>query len=156
MLGMVKSKIRHSKFKLSHINVTEKFVTAIQYILAAITIAVVVEVLARAAYHTDLLIASTTISYALVIILMGILAWWLFSWFKIDKSLVVLLYGLAASTIIINSFGTILFTDIVLLGKTDLTTSESEVIFDTGYEPGTLKEIVVHNTQKKLRKKHHK
>lgn len=86
---------------------------------------------------------SATISYILVIILMGILAWRLFSWFRINKSLVVLLYGLAASTIIINSVGTILFTDIVLVGKSDLTTPESEVIFDTGYEPGTLKEIIV-------------
>jgi hypothetical protein len=143
MLEMVKAKIRQSKFKPSHIGITEKFVTAIQYILAAITIAVVAEILARAAYHTDLLIVSTTISYALVIILMGILAWRLFSWFRINKSLVVLLYGLAASTIIVNSVATILFLDLVLVGKADLTTPESEVIFDTGYEPGTPKEIIV-------------
>lgn len=132
MLGMVKSKIRQSKLKPSHIGITEKFVTAIQYILAAITIAVVIEILARKAYHTDLLMVSATISYILVIILMGILAWRLFSWFRINKSLVVLLYRLAASTTIINSVGTILFTDIVLVGKADLTTPESEVIFDTG------------------------
>src|SRR3712207_5511203 len=143
MLELVKSKIRQSKFKSSYIGITEKFVTAIQYILAAITTAVVVEILARAAYHTDLLIVSTTISYALVIVLMGMLAWRLFSWFRIDKSVVVLLYGLAASIIIINSVGTILFYDFVLLGKADLTTPESEVIFETGYEPGTLKEIIV-------------
>ncbi len=36
--------------------------------------AAVVEVLAMAAYHTDLLIAATTISYGLAIILMGMLA----------------------------------------------------------------------------------
>lgn len=143
MLEMVKSKIRQSKFKPSHIDITEKFVTAIQYILAAITVAVVVGTLATSAYHTDLLMVSTTISYVLVSILMGMLAWRLFSWFRINKSLIVSLYGLAASTIIINSVGTILFTDIVLIEKADLTTPESEVIFDTGYEPGTLKEIVV-------------
>jgi hypothetical protein len=143
MLQMIKSKIRQSKFKSSHIDITEKFVTAIQYILAAITIGVVVEVLAMAAYHTDLLIVTTTISYVLTIILMGMLAWRLFSWFKINKSLVVLLYGLAASTIIVNSVVTILFFDIVLLGKADFTTPESEVIFETGYEPGTPKEIIV-------------
>lgn len=143
MIEMVKSKIKQSKVKPAHIDITEKFVTAIQYILAAITIAVVVEILAMVAYHTDLLIISTTISYAIVIILMGMLAWRLFSWFKINKSLIVLLYGLAASTIIINSVGTILFFDIVLLGKADLTTPQSEVIFDTGYEPGTFKEIIV-------------
>lgn len=145
MLEMVKSKIRQDKFKSStYMHITEKFVTAVQYLLAAITLAAVVEILAMAAYHTDLLILSTTISYALVIILMGMLAWRLLSWFRIDKSLVVLLYGLAASIIIINSVATILFFDIALLGKADLTTPESEVIFDTGYEPGTLKEIVVH------------
>jgi hypothetical protein len=143
MLEMVKSKIRQSKFKPSHIDITEKFVTAIQYILAAITITAVVEALAMGAYHTDLLIAVTTISYGLAIILMGMLAWRLFSWFKVNKSLVVLLYGLAASTIIINAGATILFFDLVLLGKADLTTPESEVIFDTGYEPGTPKEIIV-------------
>jgi hypothetical protein len=143
MLQMVKSKIRQSKFKPSYIDITEKFVTAIQYILAAITITAVVEVLAMGAYHTDLLIAATTISYGLAIILMGMLAWRLFSWFKVNKSPVVLLYGLAVSTIIINAVATILFFDLVLLGKADLTTPESEVIFDTGYEPGTSKEIIV-------------
>lgn len=106
-------------------------------------ITAVIEVLAMAAYHTDLLIVATTISYGLAIILMGFLAWRLFSWFKINKSLIVLLYGLAASTIIVNSVATILFFDIVLLEKSDLTTPESEVIFDTGYEPGTTKEIIV-------------
>jgi hypothetical protein len=143
MLQMVKSKIRQSKFKPAHIGITEKFVTAIQYILAAITITAVVEVLGMAAYHTDLLIVATTISYGLAIILMGMLAWRLFSWFKINKSLVVLLYGLAASAIIINAVASIFFFDIVLLEKADLTTPESEVIFDTGYEPGTPKEIIV-------------
>ena len=143
LLEMVKSKIRQSKFKPAHIDITEKFVTAIQYILAAITITAVVEVLAMEAYHTYLLIIATTISYGLAISLMGMLAWRLFSWFKINKSLVVLLYGLAASAIIVNGVASIFFFDIVLLEKTDLTTPESEVIFDTGYEPGTSKEIIV-------------
>lgn len=143
MLEMAKSKIRQSKFKPPHIYITEKFVTVIQYVLAAIALAVVVEVLAMAAYHTDLLMVTTTISYGLVIVVMGFLAWRLFSWFKINRSLIVLLYGLAASTIIVNSVATVLFFDLVLLGKAGLTTPESEVIFDTGYEPGTLKEIIV-------------
>jgi hypothetical protein len=143
ILQLVKSKIRQSKFKPAHIDITEKFVTVIQYILLAIMISAVLEVVAMAAYHTDLLIVTTTISYGLAIILMGFLAWRLFSWFKINKSLIVLLYGLAASTIIVNSVATILFYDLVLLEKADLTTPESEVIFDTGYEPGTPKEIIV-------------
>lgn len=46
LLQMVKSQIRQSKFKPAHINITEKFVTAIQYILAAITITAVIEVIA--------------------------------------------------------------------------------------------------------------
>src|SRR5687768_2634791 len=57
-LEMVKSKNRQSKVKPVPIDITEKFVTAIQYILAAITITAVVEVLAMAAYHTDLLIVA--------------------------------------------------------------------------------------------------
>jgi hypothetical protein len=143
MLEMVKSKIRQSKFKPAQIDITEKFVTVIQYILVAITITAVLEVLAMAAYHTDLLIVATTISYGLVIILLGMLAWRLFSWFKINKSLIVLLYGLAASAIIVNAVSSTLFFDIVLLEKADLTTPETEVIFDTGFESGTSKEIIV-------------
>jgi len=143
LLQMVKSKIGQSKVKPAHIDISEKFVTVIQYILAAITITIVVEVLAMVAYHTDLLIVATTMSYGLAIILMGMLAWRLFSWFKINKSLIVLLYGLAASAIIVNAVASIFFFDIVLIEKADLTTPESEVIFDTGYEPGTPKEIIV-------------
>jgi hypothetical protein len=143
ILEMIKARIRESKTKPPLLDMTEKFVTAIQYVLATITIIAVIEVLAMVAYHTDLLVVTTTISYGLVIILMGFLTWRLLSWFKINKSLIVLLYGLAAATIIINSVATVLFFDLVLLEKPDLTTPESEVIFDTGYEPGTLKEIIV-------------
>ena len=55
---------------------------------------VVLQIFIVSHYYTNLLTASTVMSYGLAVFLMSILAFRLFSWFKLNRSLVVLLYGL--------------------------------------------------------------
>jgi hypothetical protein len=93
-------------------------------------------------YSTPLLSISTAISYALTIIIMGILAWKLLAWFRSSKNLALLLYGLAA-VIIFNAIFTIILFDSILMEKPQTITRESEIIFNLGFEPGTFMSVVV-------------
>jgi hypothetical protein len=136
ILQMVKAKNKTSGIRPRYNAILEKAITAVQYILTAILLLAMVQVF-FGAYFTGLLIATTTISYCVVISITVILTVRLFSWFKISKSAVVLLYALASAVITINSVDTILLFNGVLIEKPELTTYESEVIFAIGFEEGS-------------------
>ena len=70
-----------------------KAVWITQYVLIAIIILVILQIIFGSFYLTNLLSLSTAISYVLTIILMGILAWRLLIWFKHSRNLALLLYG---------------------------------------------------------------
>ena len=127
-LGMVKAKNKESETKRFSVNIIEKIVTAVQYILAAVVIIIIVQIIYSFQYTTGLLAVNATISYGLAGCLTGVLAYWLFSWFKISRSLVVLLYGLAATMIAINAFDSLILFDAVLINKPSIITPESETI----------------------------
>ncbi len=126
LLGMVKAKNSESKIKRFYI--FEKVVTATQYFLAAVIVIIIIQIIYSSQYNSGLLAVNATISYALAGCLTGLLAYWLFSWFKLSKSLVVLLYGLAAIMIAINAFDSLIFFDVVLLNKPPIITAQSETV----------------------------
>jgi hypothetical protein len=128
ILGMVKAKNRESETKRFSINMIEKAVTAVQYFLSAVVLAIIVQIIYSFQYNTGLLAANATVSYGLAGCLTGVLAYWLFSWFKISRTLVVLLYGLAATMIAINAFDSLIFFDYVLINKPSITTPETETV----------------------------
>lgn len=103
---------------------------------------VVLQIIITSHYYTNLLSAATTISYGLTIFLMSILAYRLFSWFKLNKSPVVLLYGLATAAITVNAIDTIVYYDAILLSKPAIISPQSQVIFQTGFTPGTTMYVV--------------
>ncbi|HEY7080237.1 MAG TPA: hypothetical protein VH500_11080 [Nitrososphaeraceae archaeon] len=137
ILEIVKAKNRESKIKPLHIKTLNNTVTIIQHVLAAIMIVIVLQIVFSSHYYTYFLIAAVPISYGLAVCLMGYLAYLFFSWFKHNKSIVVLLYGLAAAAITVNAIDSIIFYDVVLLGKPAVVTASSEVIFQVGFTPGT-------------------
>jgi hypothetical protein len=97
ILEMVKSKNRQVS---GSIGISENVITIVQYALTSIIVIVILEILFSSQYHRDLLIASTTISYGAAIFLTALLAWKLFSWYKIHKKQsLVLLFGLASAGI---------------------------------------------------------
>jgi hypothetical protein len=136
ILEMVKAKNKEITIKSLHNNAAEKMITAVQYVLTAIIVFTVLQIIVSSQYHTNLLIAAFTISYGAASILMGILAWKLFSWFKINKRFEVLLFGLATAVITMYLIDNIILVDVILMGKPALITPESEVIYATmGLEP---------------------
>ena len=120
-----------------------RVVQVIQYILIAIIIIIIAQIISGSYYSTLLLSISTAISYGLTIIIMGILAWKLLVWFRSSKNLALLLYGLAAPVIIFNAISTIILFDSILMEKPQTITRESEIIFNLGFEPGTSMSLVV-------------
>jgi hypothetical protein len=147
ILEMVKAK---NKQVSGSIGISENVITIVQYALTSIIVIVISEVLFSSQYHRDLLIASTTISHGAAIFLTALLAWKLFSWFKIHKKQsLVLLFGLAAALIALTSITYLFWSDAVLAMKASVVYPESEVTFDPGYEEGGLLhflDYVLHGT----------
>src|SRR6266487_1103027 len=66
-------------------------------------------------YYGITLIAITGMSYILAIFMLGLLGWRFLSWFRSNKSGVVLFYGLSAVTLAINTGITLAFTSTLVL-----------------------------------------
>lgn len=143
ILKIVKAKSKESKITQGNFSFLEKTMRIVRYVLIAIMVFVVLEIIVISHYHTNLLITATIISYGSAAFFMSLLAYRLFSWIKVNKSLVVLLYGLAAAMIAVNAIDSIIINIVPLLGKPTLISPQSEVIFQTGYNPGTAMSVVV-------------
>jgi hypothetical protein len=126
ILEIVKAKNREVS---GSIGISENVITIVQYILTAIIVFVILEVLFRSQYHRDLLIASITISYGAAIFLTVLLTWKLLSWYKIHKQPIVLLYGLRAAFIVLTHISTLIWSDAVLIQKASVVFPESEVLW---------------------------
>jgi hypothetical protein len=131
---MIKAKNRESG--LTSMRMVEFIITIIQYILSSIVIIVVLQVLFSSQYNKDFLTATYNISYLSSIFLTVILAWKLFSWYKIQKKPIVLLYGLGALFIVLNLISSIVWTDAILLQKPSVVFPDSEVIFGISNDAG--------------------
>jgi hypothetical protein len=134
ILEMIKAKNRESG--LTSMRMVEFIITIIQYILSSIVIIVVLQVLFSSQYNKDFLTATYNISYLSSIFLTVILAWKLFSWYKIQKKPIVLLYGLGALFIVLNLISSIVWTDAILLQKPSVVFPDSEVIFGISNDAG--------------------
>lgn len=142
ILEIVKTKNRQNPVKPHNSDTIEKMMTVAQYVLIAIMIIVVLQIIMFSHYYTNLLTVATIISYGLTTFLMGLLAYRFFSWFKINRSLVVLLFGLAGAMITVNAVDSIIINIVPLLGKTSMISPQSPVIYETGYNPGTVMSVV--------------
>jgi hypothetical protein len=136
ILEMVKAKNRQLS---GSIGISENVTTISQYALTSIIVIVILEVLFSSQYHRDLLIASTTISDGAVIFLTALLAWKLFSWYKIHKKQsLVLLFGLSAALIALTSISILIWSTAVFVHRGPVVFPESELTFDLGDEGSLL------------------
>ena len=141
ILEIVKAKNREAR--LTSLRFIERIVTIVQYVLTSIIILVIIQILISSHYYKDFLTVSTTLSYGIGILIMNVLAWKLFFWFKADKKVIVLLYALTASFVVINAIFTVIGLDLELEAKSDLILPSSEVIFEAGYEEGSIEQSVL-------------
>jgi hypothetical protein len=142
ILKMSGYEIRGQSMKLARENKIAKVVWAIYYLMIAIIAFVILQLLFFSEYYTGLLSIAPTISYGLAAFLMGLLAYHFFSWFSRNKSLVVLLYGLASvSTSIYVGLVAVIFYDQIFFHQPLVTTLESAATFPEP-EPG-FEEILI-------------
>jgi hypothetical protein len=75
------------------------FVEIVQYILAAILILIALQVIFTSEYGTASLIISSGIGYGLAIVIMASLSALFLSWYKSNKNLVIMAYGLSSTVV---------------------------------------------------------
>jgi hypothetical protein len=91
-----------------HLGAIHKIVTLVQYVLMALLVVVLFQILVTSHYSVSVLTAGTSISYILSTAMLSLLAQRFFSWFKSNRNTVILLYGLSAAILAINSGFTVL------------------------------------------------
>jgi hypothetical protein len=134
--------ILRNSIKQTQENRIAKGVWVIYYLMIAIMASVFLQVLFFSEYYTGLLSIASTISYGLAAFIMSLLAYHFFSWFARNKSLVVLLYGLAsvsASAYVVVY--ALMFNNQIFFHQPAITTVESGGIF-VAIVPG-LEEILI-------------
>jgi hypothetical protein len=109
-----KSKDIRSRGQL-HLRLIHTAVIIIQYVLAAVIVFFIVEMVLTSSYSVVVLATALGISYTLSIILLGLLSKRFISWFKSNRNSVVLLYGLSSAMLAVNAASTLAFVDTVLL-----------------------------------------
>ena len=139
IMRFVSENSREIRAKDRHLNVIHMIVTVAEYLLVAIMVYIVLEILVTSSYHTVMLTAVTDITGFLTVGILCLCAQRFFSWFRTNKnSLVVLLY---ASSFALFAFG-LFFISVneffLMSEKEPLRTPQSEVTFPSDYfEPGS-------------------
>ena len=96
----------------SHVHWIDRITTFAQYALVVILASVIFQIAGLSSYHIYSIILAILISYGLSILLLSLLAKHFFSWYRLNRSLVVLFYGLAVSLISINAIVTIIYLNV--------------------------------------------
>ena len=142
ILKMTERSIREHSMKETYDNRITKAVWTVYYLMIAILIFVILQLLFFSEYYTALLSIAPTISYGLSAFLMILLAYHFFSWFVRNRSLIVLLYGLASvSTSAYVCLIAVIFYVEIFIHQPAVTTLESSASFPP-IEPG-LEEILI-------------
>jgi hypothetical protein len=88
--------------RVPKINTLHRFVEIVQYILAAILMLTALQVIFTSEYSTSSLIIASGIGYGLSIVIMASLSALFLSWYKSNKNLVILAYGLSSAVVSIS------------------------------------------------------
>ena len=94
------------QYRHIHLNVIHKSVSIVQYILVALLLILIIEMLSTSSYHILLVAATIGLSYISAAVMIGILAYRFFSWFKSNHNLLVFSYGIAGTLLMINAIFT--------------------------------------------------
>jgi hypothetical protein len=119
ILRFIKQKVDKSLASQKSLRLNSLYNTAVivQYSLAAILVFVILQMLITSRYNVVLLITAVTISYGFAIMMMVILCHRFFSWFKLNKNYVILLYGLSSIMLLANACVTLGLVDSLLVDK---------------------------------------
>lgn len=97
------------RMKSLHFDKLSTTVIIVQYVLTAIIVFIILQIFVNSYYYTQMLIWSSSISYATASILMVILALMFFSWYSSNRSFIFLLYGISSTIISISIVSSLVF-----------------------------------------------
>jgi hypothetical protein len=89
----------------------------VQLLSSSVIVYIILEMLLIGAYTTATLIFITSICYFFATYLIILLGYRMWNWFRLNRNLSLLLYGVAASMLAANLFITVMFVDMQLLSK---------------------------------------
>jgi len=143
LLEFVKKKSREIRTKKQlHLKIIHRTVTIVQYLLTALLVVIISEMILTSSYSTLLLAIIVGISYILAIAMLGLLAQRFFSWFKSNRNLVVLLYGLSGAMLAINATFTIAFVEVILIDTVPYVQSYVGASVTPFIAPGSLADLL--------------
>jgi signal transduction histidine kinase len=115
ILEFVKQKSKRIRIKSPYINKLSTIITIVQYVLTATIVFVILQIFVNSYYYTSILTWSSSISYAIATIMMGILALKLFSWYRSNRNFILLLYGVSFIITSISIVSSLVFFTVILL-----------------------------------------
>jgi len=116
VLAFVKHNNKESRARTGSVNSIHSFVTIAQFLLTGIIALVILQIFIAQEYNTIMLYITLSVSYGLWIVTLGLLAKAFFSWYKLRKNLMVLIFALSMVAYVINGvFG--LYSEVDGLAK---------------------------------------
>lgn len=98
-----------------HIKRNHRIVTIVQYSLTTVIFFILVEMIVTSAYSVTAVTTALGLSYTLAIAMLALLAQRFFSWFKSNRNIVVLLYGISSAMVAINAAFTLAFVGVIMI-----------------------------------------
>jgi hypothetical protein len=141
IIEYVKSRERIFAKKAASIDMFHKVITIAQYALAVILLTAIFQIITASHYNISLLTLAIAISYILAIVNLSLLSQRFFSWYRSNRNLVVLLYGISAASLSLNAGLTLAFSGVILQDKPELVLPRVGTLLPL-FEPGSMKDIL--------------
>jgi hypothetical protein len=110
--------------------------------MSIISLTILYQMTTKGGYSTNLLMMSVTIAYGFVILIIGYLAKKFIVWLRFNRNMIVFFYLVSALLIIANSIISPIFVNFILINKSEFINYDSPVIFDIGFSPGSLMDLI--------------
>jgi hypothetical protein len=130
ILSITKARLSEYKVKDSQTILLQKAMTMVLYLLTGLVVVSILQIYIFSQYYIHMISAVVIIAYGFTSVLMGFLAYKLLMWFKIKKSPIILIYGLAATFFTINAVGSAILFEQLLVEKPLMFTRDSAVEFN--------------------------
>ncbi len=122
-----------------------RLILVFQSAIAIIVIVMILQVVITSQYSNIEIIICVTVGYGLSITLLAILAHRFFLWFKVNRTIVILLYAISSVTISVNACLTLIYVDTILIQQPTISRPHSGSVYPTQFLASvSLTSIIAH------------
>ncbi len=142
-LRMAKAKINTTVRKDALTSLLLNAAIALMIVSLTLVTLLIAQIAIQSEYYIPILFAVMAIGYGSTAAIMGILTYRLIHWFKLRKSLVLLIYGMAAGAFTANALASGILFEIALSEKPQIFSINSDTVFNWRCEPGSFKCLII-------------